>query len=301
MAAGDTRRLVFSRGGKRSLGRSDGRGRPAGVNGDAAGPSSQAAKGRKLASVLRDVAWSVSIKATTTERLGFTGAKRGPCRAGRGDHPPAHGRGMIEAPALLERAAALIPAYAAQGWTIATAESLHRRTDCGVLRPHLDDDFPLIRTADDAGVPLRTAALACVLPPGWRGGPCAPRLLQRRRAPLSDRTRSVVEGLGLKRPRASAAASARCRPALRGSRLRPAAGNRPSSSRRGNGVKLSSDIPTANIATCNNTRRLRPVSMGATHSSCALIGIPRRPRRCQIPTAIIRKRLGSSRARIERL
>jgi nicotinamide-nucleotide amidase len=30
---------------------------------------------------------------------------------------------MIEAPALLERAAALIPAYAAQGWTIATAES----------------------------------------------------------------------------------------------------------------------------------------------------------------------------------
>lgn len=30
---------------------------------------------------------------------------------------------MIEAPALLERAAALIRAYAAQGWTIATAES----------------------------------------------------------------------------------------------------------------------------------------------------------------------------------
>lgn len=47
---------LFSRGGKRSPGRSDGRGRAAGGNADAAGLSSQAAKGRKLASVLRDVA-----------------------------------------------------------------------------------------------------------------------------------------------------------------------------------------------------------------------------------------------------
>jgi hypothetical protein len=48
--------LCSREGGKQSLGRSDGRGRAAGVNGDAAGLSSQAAKGYELASALCDVA-----------------------------------------------------------------------------------------------------------------------------------------------------------------------------------------------------------------------------------------------------
>ena len=76
-----------------------------------------------------------------------------------------------------------------------------------VLRPHLDDDVPLTRTAAAAGVPLRTAQrwLARFRRDGLAGLTCAPRRdAGRHRLPADLVT--LIEGMGLKRPRSSAAA-----------------------------------------------------------------------------------------------
>src|SRR3954452_18123815 len=74
-----------------------------------------------------------------------------------------------------------------------------------VLRPHLDDGVPLTRTP--AGVPLRTAQrwLARYRRDGLAGLTRAPRRdASRHRLPADLVT--LIEGMGLKRPRSSAAA-----------------------------------------------------------------------------------------------
>src|SRR3954447_2328216 len=76
-----------------------------------------------------------------------------------------------------------------------------------VLRPHLDDGVPITRTAAAAGVPLRTTQrwLARYRRDGLAGLTRAPRRDAGRHRLPADLV-AEIEGMGLKRPRSSAAA-----------------------------------------------------------------------------------------------